>query len=185
MKTIHDELSNAAGNADQAKVLQLCPSWAKPMKDGIPCTVFRRELEAACPELPAFLSKAGNQSHEVHSKETKVQLMLALSQHFVSLNRTMSADSAQSAAPAPTAEVTWDRVVNDIASMKPHFGECAKECADFVAAFGGGEDAPHLHEAEAFAKQLKARREPEKGQLALLARAQMQRQSPWIIACLK
>ena len=26
----------------------------------MPCIVFKRELEAACPELPAFLSEAGN-----------------------------------------------------------------------------------------------------------------------------
>ena len=51
----------------------------------MPCIVFKRELEAACPELPAFLSKARNQSHEVHSKETKVQLMQALNLHFTSL----------------------------------------------------------------------------------------------------
>ena len=46
------------------------------MAEGIPCIVFRRELEEACPDLPDFLSQAGNQSHDVHSKETKLQLMI-------------------------------------------------------------------------------------------------------------
>ncbi len=40
--------------------------------------MFRRELEALCPDLPEFLSKAGNQSHDVHTDETKVQLMLSI-----------------------------------------------------------------------------------------------------------
>ena len=57
---LHEELSNAEGNVDIAKVLALCPSWEQAIKDGMPCIVFKRELEAACPELPAFLSEAGN-----------------------------------------------------------------------------------------------------------------------------
>ena len=62
------------------------------MTDGIPCVVSRRELEAACPELPGFLRKAGNQSHDIHSKETKIQLMLSLNQPFVA--HTRLADTA-------------------------------------------------------------------------------------------
>ena len=57
---MHEELSNAEGNVDIAKVLALCPSWEQAIKDGMPCIVFKRELKAACPELPAFLSEAGN-----------------------------------------------------------------------------------------------------------------------------
>ena len=52
----HDpKLCNEEGFIDKVKVLKLCPSWSKPMTDGIPCAVFRHELEAACPDLPAFL----------------------------------------------------------------------------------------------------------------------------------
>ena len=69
---LHEELSTG-GYIDQAKVLQLCPTWNKALTDGILCIVFRRELDDACPKLAEFLSKAGNQSHDVHSKETKVQ----------------------------------------------------------------------------------------------------------------
>ena len=50
VKGLHEKLSTD-GRIDQVKALQLCPSWKKPMADGIPCIVFRRELEAACPEL--------------------------------------------------------------------------------------------------------------------------------------
>ena len=57
------------------------------MDEGIPCTVFRRELEEACIELLAFLSMAGNQSDDVHSKETKLQFMLALHQMFAAQAR--------------------------------------------------------------------------------------------------
>ena len=59
---LHEELCNEEGNIDKSKVLQLCPSWQKPMSEGIPCIVFKRELPVACPDLPAFLSEAGNQS---------------------------------------------------------------------------------------------------------------------------
>ena len=52
VRGLHEELST-----DGYKALKLCPSWKKLRTEGI---VFRRELEAACPDLPEFLSKAGN-----------------------------------------------------------------------------------------------------------------------------
>ena len=146
------------------------------MADGIPCIVFRRELELACPELPGFLSKAGNQSHDVHSKETKVQLMLSLNQLFTAV-------SAPSAGSAPTR--SWAQIVQEMAMMKPHFASCAKEAAEFAAAWSGGDNAPGLCEAEAYAKSLKGRKEPEDGQLGILAKAQLKRAPKWPIACLK
>ena len=69
--------------------------------------------------------------------------------------------------------------------MKPHFKTCAKEAADFAASWSGGDHAPGLSEAEAYAKSLKARKEPEDGQLGILAKAQLKRAPKWPIACLK
>ena len=89
---------------DRQTVLKLCPTWKKPMEDGIPCIVFRRELEEACPDLPGFLSQAGNQSHDVHAKETKLHLMIRLHQLFVAERNT--AASTQSAASAYSCEPT-------------------------------------------------------------------------------
>ena len=182
-KGLHQEFTGDDGNVDQLKVLKLCPSWKKPMQEGIPCTVFRRELEEACPELPAFLSKAGNQSHDVHSKETKLQFMLALHQMFVAQER-FRASAAES---APSAESTspWDSVVQEMIVMKPHFADFATEAATFTSAWSGGEGAPALNEAETFAKSLKVRREPEYGQLGLLAKANLARAPRWPIMCLK
>ena len=176
---LHEELCNVQGNIDIAKMLELCPSWNQPMTVGIPCIVFRRELEVACPELPTFLSKAGNQSHDVHSKETKVQLMLALNQHFMSLKRRNS--SMAPAAPIPN----WERVVMETITMKPHFAECATETAEFAAAWSGDDKSSALLEVEAYAKQLKRQTEPEQGQLGLLASAKLNRSPKWPVACLK
>ena len=69
--------------------------------------------------------------------------------------------------------------------MKPHFAGCAKESAEFAAAWSGGDSAPGLADAEAYAKTLKARKEPEDGQLGILARAQLKRTPRWPVACLK
>ena len=177
---LHPEMCNEDGLIDTSKVLQLCPAWKIPIEKGIPCIVFCRELEVACPELPEFLMKAGNQSHDVHSKETKVQLMLALNQLFMSQKRLKPDGSASSAASAP-----WERVVKDMISMKPQFADCAAEAAKFASAWSGGDGSPALLEVEAYAKQLKTRREPENGQLGFLAGAVMQRAPKWPIACLK
>ena len=187
---LHEKLATD-GKIDQAKALQLCPSWKKPMTEGIPCIVFRRELEELCPELPEFLSKAGNQSHDVHSKETKVQLMLNMNRLFVGKKRmaasTLPAGSAPatSAGSATAAPATWAAVVKEISNMKPHFADVAAEAADFASAWSGGDDSQYLKEVEEYAKSLKVRREPEAGQLSILAKAQLRRAPKWAIACLK
>ena len=64
--------------------------------------------------------------------------------------------------------------------MKPHSADCVKEAAMFTSMWPEG-----LKEAEIFAKSLKVRREPEDGQLALLAKAQLRRAPRWPIMCLK
>ena len=128
---LHPELCDAKGVIDNAKVLQLCPSWAKPLSEGIECIIFRREVEEEIPLLPALLSKAGNQSHDVHSKETKVQLMLDLSQLFVSKKRfTDTAESAQS----------WAEVAREMEVMKPQFAGKVAEAAEFAAKWSGGDE---------------------------------------------
>ena len=59
--------------------------------------------------------------------------------------------------------------------MKPHFAEGAKEAAEFAGAWSGGDESPGLNEAEAYAKSLKVRREPEDGQLGTFAKTQLKR----------
>ena len=128
---------------DKHKVMQLCPSWQRPMSEGIPCTVFRRELEEQCPDLPAFLSKAGNQSHDVHSKETKVQLMLSL--HQLALAKRQR--SAASAKTDEAASAVWDCVVKEIETMKPQLKGKRAEAAHFASRRSGGDDATYLKES--------------------------------------
>ena len=86
------------------------------MKEGIPCIVFKRELDDACPELAPFLSKAGNQSHDVHSKETKVQFMLAMNQLFVSKKKRAAV--AIPAEPAPYSATGCEGHVSNEASFR-------------------------------------------------------------------
>jgi len=142
----------------------------KPMKEGIPCTVFKRELDVACPELASFLSKAGNQTHGVHTKETKVQLMLTLNQYFVSLKLR-----AAFSGPAALAR-TWEKVVREAISIKgPDQADTLEELAKFAAQWAGGDASPALKEVESYAKQLARRNEPEKDQLGFLAVAKLVR----------
>ena len=176
----HDELCNDAGYIDRSKVLELCPSWEKPMTEGIPCTVFKRELDVACPELASFFSKAGNQSHGVHTQETRVQHMLTLNQHFVA-----SKLRAASSVPAEQAP-TWERVVRETVAIKgPDLADCLKECAEFAAAWAGDDKSTALKEVESYSKQMTRRNEPEQDQLHYLAAAQLARYPNYPIMCLK
>ena len=110
MKGLHAELCDDKQMIDRQKVLNLCPSRNKPLDDGIPCIVFRRELEEACPDLPGFPSAAGNQSHDVHGKETKLQLMICLHQLFV-IEKKAGIKKNESAESAPVdAKQLWDTV---------------------------------------------------------------------------
>ena len=171
---LHPELSTE-GRIDTAKILQLCPAWKKALSDGIPCIVFRRELDAACPRLAEFLSKAGNQSHDVHSKETKPQIMLSMHQLM----------TAKQKLPGSTAASVKEKVVKEISTMKPDFEDFAKEAYDFVHKYGGGDDAQSLYEIEIYCKALAERKEPADGQVGLLATAQLRQAPQWPIAMLK
>ena len=68
-------------------------------------------------------------------------------------------------------------------AMKAHIApELIDEAAAFTASWGGFDS---LVEVEAYAKQLRKRREPEVGQLNLLAGAKVSKFPRWPIACLK
>ena len=54
--------------------------------------------------------------------------------------------------------------------MKPHFKDYAQEAGEYAQAWSGGDESPGLQEVEAYGKTLQVRREPELGQLALLAK---------------
>ena len=78
VRGLNEELSTD-GYIDHQKAMSLCPSWKKPLTDGMPCIVFRRELETACPELPAFLRSASNQSYGIRRARSEGSLSQASS----------------------------------------------------------------------------------------------------------
>ena len=97
---LHPELCDDDGNISHQKLIGRCPSWSKAINEGFDVLVFRRELEVWIPELPSFLSNAGNQTHEVHQKETKIQLMMSLHQLYTSKKRQLEM-RAEKEAKAP------------------------------------------------------------------------------------
>ena len=50
---LHPELCDSAGLIDKKVVLELCPSWERPLSEGIECVIFHREVEESCPSLPS------------------------------------------------------------------------------------------------------------------------------------
>ena len=55
-----------------------CPNIAEPLTKGLKFTVFRSELEKTIPELPAFLSEAGNLCHGTEQQQTAMQTLLQI-----------------------------------------------------------------------------------------------------------
>ena len=84
--------------------------------DGRRHSVFRRELEAACPALPGFISLVGNKSHDVHSKEPKVQQIMNLIQQrlgkgsFKNLSEVVGLAAADDVAMEYDADDVWEEV---------------------------------------------------------------------------
>ena len=173
-KGLYPEFCDENGIMCKDKILAICPSWSKPLDEGIECIVFRRELEERLPDLPSLLSDFGNQSHDSHQKLTKLQLMLSIHTLFMSKQHSANPDS-------------WSTVVIKVEGMMPQFKELVEEAANYVKNWSGTAAKPdlYLQELETFAKSLQARREPEIGQIAFLAKADLKRFPLWINACFK
>ena len=73
VRGLNEELSTD-GYIDHQKAMRLCPSWKTVRVTGSHLPVFRRELETACPELPACLSSAGNQSYGIRRARSEGSL---------------------------------------------------------------------------------------------------------------
>ena len=144
------------------------PTIEKTNGGGIPCA--------------GFLSQAGNQSHDVHAKETKLQLMISLHQLFVAeRNIATSTESAESA--PPDAKELWNNVKKAMLGMKPHFASSMDAAAKFVGTWCARDDDMHLTRAEVYAKTLRDRREPADSQLDFLADANLKRCQRWFFQC--
>ena len=178
---LYEELCDTNMIINNAKVLQLCPSWEKSRK-GFKCLVFRRELEERLPDLPCFLSQAGNQTHDSHQTETKPQLMLAI--HSMYMVEKKKNENAK-AAGKEIKELSWVDIVAKVEGMKPQFENKALDASEFLKKWSGGDDAKYLHEIDVYGKALKSRFEPDNGQLSLLAKAALLRQPLWPPACIK
>ena len=135
---------------------------------------FKIQLEERLPGLASLLSDAGNQSHDSRQKMTKLQLMLSIHALFMSKKKIANPDS-------------WGIVVTKVEGMMPQFKGLVEEAANYVKDWSGTTDKPdvYLQELETFAKSLQARREPDIGQLAFLAKANLKRFPLWITACFK
>ena len=77
-KGIHQDLCDASMHIDKAKILQTCPSFARPLKTGIRFCVFKSGVEQVCPDLPSFLARSGNAGHGSHQPQTATQVMMGL-----------------------------------------------------------------------------------------------------------
>ena len=75
--------------------------------------------------------------------------------------------------------------MKEVISTKPHFKDDAEEAAQFAHAWAGDDMSSNILDLEKHAKQLRVRREPEKGQLGLLAGAKLSRAPKWPLACWK
>ena len=66
------------GHISKEKLIELVPGYAEPLRTGLNWLVFRWQLEAAVPRLAKFLQSAGNKSHGVERKPTRMQRLFQL-----------------------------------------------------------------------------------------------------------
>jgi hypothetical protein len=127
------ELQDADGQLDKQKLFK--KGFAKAFRpEGLPAKVIKQDVEAAVPEIAAFLQKAKNATNSIQSECNELEIMSSI------------AEFAESG-----AEIS-DCVVAAVSSNPP-CSNYANVLGDFVKEYGGGKGAPVVHDIDAFAKK--------------------------------
>jgi len=135
----------AAGRVSMASCLELQPSLAKPLQDGILVTVLPGELEQAVPGLFAVLSEVGNVSNSVFRLNTALQTAIRCHQMASSFGAG--------------ADINWDQVAKLASRGLPQReAEKLPDLCSFVQVWSGGDSAHILKGLEVYEKSLSVRR---------------------------
>ena len=159
----HPELCDAEGVLDHTRILRECPSFFEPVTNGIEYIIFSAELEALIPELPDFLSNAGNAGHGSERKETPVQCLLQVHNR---IQQEQFKDKEKKG-------LILEDIAKKLEQSKPQLIGHAHDYASYVATFGGGPGAPYLKELDNWSKQLRRRRTVPSSQFGLLAKVKV------------
>ena len=155
----------------RAKVLRECPTFAKPIEDGLEWVVYRRELEQECPELPGFLSEAGNVGHGVHRRQTPLQTLLQVHGKIQQKKAT-------------TAE-EFKAIVEEVEAVKPDMKGQVADYLPYAATFSGGSTPIFILDLDRFCKQLQHRWQVHSAQFKILAACKVLDVPEYLAACLK
>ena len=94
-------MTDVAGRVNKEQVLKFRPSWEQAIDKGVLCTIFCRELEAACPDLPKFRSRAHPR------KETIVQVMQNMHRLVIAQKRKLTGSITAESAPG-LIQLIWN-----------------------------------------------------------------------------
>ena len=170
--TIFPHLADDNGNFDKKKIIETQSTMKKPLEDGVPTLVFRPEVEVVLPELPAFLSEAGNDTHGSERHDTTAQILQSLHGRILAERRK--------AEPASVEEMAA-RIENE----KPEMKGQAADLIRFVTKYSGGTDPIHLMDIDAFSKTLRNRHNIPAAILRVLHGVKLMQSELFIIAMYK
>lgn len=143
-KSIHPMLAGPDGKISLHKVLDLQPSLADPIENGVMYDIIPGELCIAVPGLFQVLSRIGNAGNDTYRLPTILQHCNRLHELAVAMKCKES------------GEVPWDQVC--VAADIGLEGEAAQSLATFVQHWSGGGTGAILKELEAYERTLHVRR---------------------------
>ncbi|CAK0858078.1 unnamed protein product [Prorocentrum cordatum] len=168
----NDSALSTDGALCRAKVAALSPSYDKSLSTGIPWFVIRHQVASAIPELPDFLSEAGNIGHGNHRKQTHVQAMLAV--HSKAMKNM-----------AVHGDYKLDAIARSVEAQMTHMEGQIRDIGEFVIQWGGGSTPINLECIEEYSKVLSFRRELPNALIRGLATLQFTQCPDYVVAVVK
>ena len=166
-------LCDDKGCLSAKKVYERCPSYAEPCNNSVPFCVIDKRVERAIPDLPGYISEAGNGGHGVEQKQTQLQT-------FFEIHRRVKGNGGK------TDDATFDLMAKSIETSKQHLEGQVKNLALYVKNFAGGlEDPLFLKELQQFSASLPFHRQIPHQVLGRFAASKLKSKGLYVNACLK
>jgi len=123
------ELADDQGRLSLARLRERCSEHARCVDEGIQYLVVKKSVAKAIPDLPRLFSQAGNLLHETLRQESEWSVLTS-----------MHALAKQG--------LDWDKIADEIASLKPSYASCVKDLCTFVDKWSGGKEGSLLSAVE-------------------------------------
>eukprot|EP00959_Pyramimonas_sp_CCMP1952_P161035 3367531-Pyramimonas_sp.AAC.1 len=173
VKGFDEELIDDVGHISKDKVYSLCPSYAKPVAEGLRWLVIRSQVDKAVEGFANFVQESSNLGHGAERLQSKVQTLLQIHDMIIRNKKRFN-------------DPKVDQIVREIEKTKPWLKGHVGPMTDFVRLYSGGDVPVYITQICAYAKQLgDARKDLSAQTFAALGAVSFVQGPEWMAACVK